>query len=164
MKGLPVLNSVLHLAGGTLHFLLGYATFAAVDERGIAIGCFFALVFAAGHLTHEVRDCEGDLLNGTRTNAVVFGRTQSFVAGLILFTATYALLVTLAACGAVPRVLVLAAALYPVHLLASLRAMGAGLSFVSLRRLQTCYRLLYAVIGIMMVLSVWLAKPASIGW
>ena len=112
MKGLPIFNSVLHLVGGTLHFLLGYATFAAVDERGIALGCFFALVFAAGHLTHEARDCEGDLLNGIRTNAVAFGRTQSFVMGLILFTAAYALLVTLAAYGAVPRVLVLAAALY----------------------------------------------------
>jgi 4-hydroxybenzoate polyprenyltransferase len=158
MKGLPVFNSVLHLVGGTLHFLLGYATFAAVDGRGIAIGGFFALVFTAGHLTHEVRDYEGDLLNGIRTNAVVFSKARSFVMGLVLFTAAYALLVTLAACGYVPRVLVLAAALYPVHLHASLRAMRAGLSFESLLRLQRCYRLLYAIIGIMMVVAVLLGR------
>jgi 4-hydroxybenzoate polyprenyltransferase len=157
MKGLPLLNSLLHFVGGALHFLLGYAAFTAIDARGVAIGCFFALVFTAGHLTHEARDCECDLLNVIRTNAVVFGRTQSYFAGLALFTVAYALLVALAACGAVPRVLVLVAVLYPVHLFASLRAMRAGLSFESLSRLQRCYRALYAIIGIMMVVTVRLA-------
>jgi 4-hydroxybenzoate polyprenyltransferase len=157
MKGVPLFNSLLHLVGGAVHFLLGYATFAPVDARGVAIGCFFGLVFAAGHLTHEARDCEGDELNVIRTNAVAFGRIQSCLAGLALFTAAYALLVALAAYGAVPRVLMLAAVLYPVHLVASLRALRAGLSFESLSRLQWCYRALYAVIGVMMVVAVRLA-------
>jgi 4-hydroxybenzoate polyprenyltransferase len=154
MKGLPLVNSLLHLAGGTLHFLLGYAAFAAIDTRAVAIGCFFGLVFTAGHLTHEARDCEGDLLNGIRTNAVAFGRMESFFAGLCLFTAAYALLVALAAGGALPRVLVLAAVLYPVHVFASLRALRAGLNFESLSQLQRCYRVLYAFIGVMMVVTV----------
>ena len=153
MKGLPLFNSLLHFVGGILHFLLGYAAFAAIDARGVAIGCFFALVFTAGHLTHEARDCEGDLLSGVRTNAVAFGRTRGFFAGLALFTAAYALLVALAAYGAVPRVLILAAVLYPVHLFASLRAMRAGLNFESLSQLQRCYRALYAVIGVMMLVT-----------
>ena len=154
MKGVPLFNSFLHLVGGALHFLLGYATFAAIDARGVAIGCFFALVFTAGHLTHEARDCEGDELNVIRTNAVAFGRRRCFFVGLALFTAAYALLVVLAARGAVPRVLMLAAALYLVHLFASLRAVRAGLDFESLSRLQRCYRVLYAVIGVMMVVTV----------
>jgi len=157
MKGVPLFNSLLHLVGGTLHFLLGYATFAAIDSRGVAVGCFFGLVFAAGHLTHEARDCEGDELNVIRTNAVAFGRPQSYFAGFTLFTAAYALLVALAAWGTVPRVLMLAAVLYPVHLVASVRAARVGLSFDSISRLQTCYRVLYAIIGIMIVASVWLA-------
>ena len=157
MKGLPLFNSLLHLVGGAVHFLLGYATFAPIDARGVAIGCFFGLVFAAGHLTHEARDCDGDELNVIRTNAVAFGRTQSWFASLVLFTAANALLVALAAWGAVPRVLMLAAVLYPVHLVASLRAMRAGLSFESLSQLQRCYRTLYAVIGVMMVVAVRLA-------
>ncbi len=157
MKGLPLLNSLLHFVGGAVHFLLGYATFAAPDARGVAIGCFFALVFTAGHLTHEARDCEGDELNVIRTNAVAFGRTRSCLASLALFTAAYALLVALAAWGAVPRILVLAGALYPVHLVASLRAMRAGSSFASLSRLQRCYRTLFAVIGVVMVVAVRLA-------
>jgi 4-hydroxybenzoate polyprenyltransferase len=153
-KGRPVFNSALHLVGGTLHCLLGYATFAAIDARGIAIATFFGLVFAAGHLVHEARDREGDLINGIRTNAVAFGTTRSFAASLVLFTAAYALLVTLAWLGMVPRLLGLAAALYPVQLYASLRAFRTGLTFDSLRRLQGCYRLIFAVIGAMIVVTV----------
>jgi 4-hydroxybenzoate polyprenyltransferase len=151
MKGLPLFNSALHLVGGALQFLLGYATFTAIDERGIAISCFFGLVFAAGHLMHEVRGLDGDQFNKIQTNAVAFGKARSFVAGVALFTVAYALLVSLAAFDVVPRVLVLAGALYPLHLGASLRAWHAGLDFRSLCRLQRFYRLLYAVIGIAMV-------------
>ena len=151
IKGLPLFNSALHLVGGALQFLLGYATFTAIDERGIAISCFFGLVFAAGHLMHEVRGLDGDQFNRIQTNAVAFGKARSFVAGVALFTVAYALLVSLAAFDVVPRVLVLAGALYPLHLGASLRAWHAGLDFRSLCRLQRFYRLLYAVIGIAMV-------------
>jgi 4-hydroxybenzoate polyprenyltransferase len=153
-KGRPILNSLLHLVGATLHFLLGYATFTAIDGRGIAVGTFFGLVFAAGHLSHETRDRDVDLLNGIRTNAVAFGQTKAFLASLALFTAAYALLVVLAVSGAVPRLLMLAAALCPVHLYAALRALRAGLSLESLSRLQRCYRLIFAAIGVMMVAAV----------
>lgn len=150
-KGVPLLNSALHLVGGLLHFLLGYSLFSAVDGRGVEIGCFFALTFAAGHLTHEARDCEFDLLNGIRTNAVTFGRARSFVAGFALFTLANVLLVVLAARGVVPRALILVAVLYPLHLYWSLRTLRAGLTFESIRRLQVRYRALYATIGLMMV-------------
>ncbi len=157
VKGLPLFNSGLHLVGGVMHFLLGYATFRGVDARGVAVGCFFALVFTAGHLMHEARDREGDLLNGIRTNAVAFGKVRSFAAGLVLFTAAYALLVALAAAGFLPRILVVAAALYPVHLYASFRALRAGLTFDSLLKLQRCYRVLFAVIGLVMFATLFLA-------
>ena len=47
MKGVPLLNSALHLIGGLLHFLLGYSLLRPVDGRSLEIGCFFALIFAA---------------------------------------------------------------------------------------------------------------------
>ncbi len=155
MKGRPVLGSALHLVGGVLHFLLGYAAFSAIDARGVVIGCFFGLVFTAGHVTHEARGYEGDLLNGIRTNAVAFGKTRSFMAGLVLFTAAYGLLAMLAAFGVVPHVLILAAALCPLHLWMSLRALRAGLTLESLCRLQRCYRLLYAAIGLTMIITMY---------
>jgi 4-hydroxybenzoate polyprenyltransferase len=158
IKGVPVLNSALHLFGGVLHFLLGYSVFSAIDPRGLEIGCFFALVFVAGHLTHETRDNDGDLLNGIRTNAVTFGKTRSFAAGLVLFTIADVLLVVLATCGAVPRPLVLVAALYPLHIYWSFQTLRAGLNFESIRRLQVRYRGLYAAVGVMMLVSVLLAR------
>lgn len=154
MKGRPVLGSGLHLVGGTLHFLLGYATFAAVDVRSTVIGCFFGLIFAAGHLMHETRGYEGDRLNGIRTNAVAFGRMRSFVAGMVLFTAAYGLLFALALFGQLPELLVFTAVLYPVHVYASLRAVRGNLSVESLLEYQRVYRLLYALIGTMLVGSV----------
>jgi 4-hydroxybenzoate polyprenyltransferase len=151
VKGIPLLNSALHLTGGVLHFLLGYSLFRAIDGRGLEIACFFALVFVAGHLMQEVRDHEGDLSNGIRTNAVAFGKARSFGAGLAIFTLADILLIVLAVRGTVPRALVLAAGLYPLHLYWSLRTLGAGLTFESIRLLQTRYRALYAVLGVVMM-------------
>lgn len=153
-KGVPLLNSALHCIGGCLHFLLGYAAFGAMDARAIAIGAFFGLVFTAGHFTHEARDREADLLNGIRTNAVAFGKRGSFVAGLVLFLVSYGYIAALAALGFVPFVLIFAGILIPVHLLASRRAMMAGLTPESLRNLQRVYRTLFAVIGFVMVVTV----------
>lgn len=157
MKGFPVFSSILHLLGGSLHFLLGYATFAAVDSRGVMISCFFALVFTAGHLVHEARDREGDLLNGISTNAVAFGKVQGFVVGLGLFTAAYALLIALAVFKIVPPILVLTSVFYVLHLWASLQVLRAGLTFDSLSHFQTYYRLIFGFIGIVMVVAVRLA-------
>ena len=104
LKGIPLAGSALHFVGETLHFLLGYGLFSAIDGRGVAIGCFFGLVYAAGHLMHEVRDRDGDLINGIRTYAVVVGRHRAFVTGFALFTLAYALVVVLAAIGMLPRI------------------------------------------------------------
>lgn len=153
-KGVPLLNSVLHLVSGLLHFLLGYSVFGLLDGRGLEIGCFFAAIFSAGHLTHEVRDFEADLRNGIKTNAVKFGKARSFIAGFALFTLADALLVVLATNGTVPRSLVFVAGLYPLHFYWSLRAIREGLTFDSVRRLQVRYRALYAGIGMIMVISV----------
>ena len=157
-KGIPLLNSGVHFAGGVLHFLLGYSLWSPVDRRGLELGCFFALVFVAGHLTQEARDYEGDRLNGIRTNAVAFGKTRSFAAGLAVFTLAYGLLVALAVRGAVPRALAVLGALYPLHLYWSLQTLGAGLTFESVRRLQTRYRGLFAIVGAAMLLALLLAR------
>ncbi|MFD2055896.1 UbiA family prenyltransferase [Mesorhizobium calcicola] len=154
LKGVPLFNSALHFVGGCMHFLLGYAVFGAINAQSLVVSCFFGLVFTAGHFTHEARDYDVDLLNGIRTNAVAFGKTRSFVAGLVLFVSAYAFMVALAAFGFVPFALVFAAALIPVHLLASRRAMRAGLASGSLHRLQRCYRALFATIGIVMIMVV----------
>ncbi len=155
-KGRPLLSSAVHLAGGVLHFLLGYSLGNVIDLRGLAIAAFFALTFAAGHLTQEVRDHQGDALNAIRTNAVVFGPRHTFAASLTLFTLAYALLLVLALQGILPLPLASFAALYPLHLRWSLETLAGGLTYASIRRLQARYRALYAIIGVAMVTALWL--------
>lgn len=153
-KGQPLLNSALHFGGGALHFLLGYTSFTTLDVRGMGISCFFGLVFTAGHFTQEVRDHDGDKLNAIRTNAVVFGKTRTFFIGFAFFTAAYTLLALLAIGDFVPFLLVFSAALYPFHLFAALRAFWSGLTFEGLRQLQRCYRILYALIGLLILFTI----------
>ncbi|MGH9442049.1 MAG: UbiA family prenyltransferase [Thermoanaerobaculia bacterium] len=157
-KGIPLLNSGLHFTGGVLHFLLGYSLFSQLDLRGLEIACFFALAFVGGHLTQEVRDSEGDRLGGIRTNAVIFGKARTFAAGLAVFTLAYLYLVLLAVRGIVPRGLALLAILYPLHLFWSLKAIGAGLTFETIRRLQARYRLLFLIIGISILAALLLER------
>lgn len=150
-KRAPVVGSLNHMLGGALHFLLGYGAFHVLDTRGIAISLFFGLVFAGGHLNHEVRDYEGDLLNGIRTSAVVFGRERAFLASVATFTAAYATVVALAALGMLPSFLLLSALGWLAHMAWSVRALRRGLGFESAAWMQRRYRLLFALIGVAML-------------
>lgn len=153
-KGTPVVSSLPHLVGGLLHFLLGYSVFGDIDRRGVLIGLFFALTFTAGHLNQEVRDHDGDRLNDIRTNAVAFGKHAVFVAGFLLFTLAYADLVLLAYSGVVPMLLgLMPIALYPLHVYGSVATLRRGLSFTSVSRFQNRYRMLYALIGVAMLVA-----------
>jgi 4-hydroxybenzoate polyprenyltransferase len=150
-KGRPLLNSLTHLAGGILHFLLGYSLGSAVDPRGVAFALFFALIFAAGHLTQEIRDHQSDAVNGIRTNAVVFGERRTFAASLVLFALAHVLLLALALQGILPRPLAALVALFPLQLYWSAETLGEGLAYASVCRLQARYRALYAIVGLAMV-------------
>lgn len=150
-KSTPGAASVNHLLGGALHFLLGYTLSRDLDASGLVISLFFGLVFAGGHLNQEVRDYEGDLRNGIRTSAVVFGRRRTFLASLCIFTAAYATLDGLAALGILPRLLLLSTIVWPVHVACSLRALRRGLGFETALWMQRRYRLLFAFIGLAML-------------
>lgn len=157
-KGVPVLGSAVHLAGGALQFLLGYSLFGAIDGRALALASFFGLAFAAGHLNQEVRDVEADSGNRIQTNAVTFGGKSTFIAGLVLFTLAYAELPILAAAGAIPAWLGGLALLYPLQFYWTLKTLAAGLSFESIRTFQARYRVLFAIIGACMGAALLLAK------
>ena len=154
LKGLPIASSLLHLGGGLMHFLLGYATLSDMDGRGVAIACYFATIFAAGHLTQEVRDHSADLANGIRTNAVAYGQKRMLVAALFLFACANLLLVSLAAADIVPPILALSALSFPLHAWWVRGVLGSTLDHESVRHLQRRYRLLYAGIGAFMAAAV----------
>lgn len=153
-KGRPVVGSLLHLAGGVLHFHLGHSLYAPVGARSLLLSSFFALVFTAGHLTQEVGDYEADLASGIRTNAVAFGRRAAFVAGFALFATAGLLLVSMALAGVIPGVLVLSAPFFVLQAVWSRQTLTAGLTFENVRRLRLRYRALYAALGLFLVAAV----------
>jgi len=150
-KSTPIASSVNHLVGGTLHFLLGYTLAHALDANGLCIGLFFGLVFAAGHLNQEVRDYDGDLLNGIRTNAVVFGRRPAFLASMLTFTTAYAMLTGLAALGILPRLLLWSPVAWLLQVAWTVQALRRGLGFETAVWMQQRYRWLFALIGLVMM-------------
>src|SRR5256714_15117681 len=151
-KCIPIVCSMTHFFGGLLHFLLGYALFGPLDQRGVLIAVFFALTFNAGHLNHEVSDFDVDRQNHLNTNAVAFGKRRVFLAGLTVFTLAYVWMLIVAGSGLVPRPLaLLPILLYPLHVFWSVRALREGLNSDSLSRLQVRYRLVYAIIGLGML-------------
>lgn len=150
-KSTPIAASLNHLIGGGLHFLLGYTMGRAVDARGVALSLFFGLVFAAGHLNQEVRDYESDLANGIGTSAVAFGCRRGFLASVCLFTAAYLLIVGLAALGDLPKILLLSAIAWLLQAGWSLQALRRGLGFKTALWMQRRYRLLFALVGLAML-------------
>lgn len=150
-KTTPFAATLNHLVGGVLHFLLGYTVAQAADARGVVLGLVFGLVFAAGHLNQEVRDYEPDQASGSATSAVVFGCRRGFLASFCLFTAAYALIIGLAAAGVLPKLLFLGAVAWLLQATWSLEALRRGLGFETALWMQRRYRLLFAVVGVLML-------------
>jgi 4-hydroxybenzoate polyprenyltransferase len=150
-KSTPIAASLNHLIGGGLHFLLGYSVARAVDARGVALSLVFGLVFAAGHLNQEVRDHEFDLANGIGTLAVRFGCRRGFLASFCLFTTAYLLIVGLAALGVLPKILLASAIVWLLQAGSSLEALRRGLGAETALWIQRRYRLLFALVGLAML-------------
>lgn len=152
-KSMPIVSTLLHFIGGLLHFLLGYVLFSLIDSRGLLIGTFFGLTFAAGHPVQEARDVFEDRRAGARTNAIVFGARQNFFAGMILFTLQYLYLFWLAWRGLIPPLLTaLPILFYPIHIWWALATLRGGLTQKGIIQFQTRYRILYALIGLSLFL------------
>jgi 4-hydroxybenzoate polyprenyltransferase len=153
-KGNPVFSSIAHLAGGLLHFLLGYSVFSTIGLKAVLIASFFTLVFTAGHATQEVQDYEDDRLKGIRTNAVVFGKTPVFIAALVFFALAYGDFALLSIFGILPlRLWLVAAALFPLHCHWSFGALRSGLTPDRVQRLRNGYRVLFILIGMAIALG-----------
>lgn len=153
-KGRPFAASLNHLVGGALHFLMGYVLAHPVDARGLGLSLFFGLVFAAGHLNQEVRDYAFDRSHGVTTAAAVFGARAAFFASAGLFSAAYLLAIVLAATGRLPTLLIpVAAAAWALQALWSAGALRRGLSAATAEWMQRRYRLLFAAVGLAMLIG-----------
>ncbi len=153
LKGAPVASSLLHLLGGGLHCLLGYVAIARLNVPAVLFAGYFGVVFAAGHLMHEVRGHDADCANGIRTNAVAFGKKATFIAAFVLFNIAYLLLAVGSAAEQLWGLLVMSVVAYWLHIANSWRALQSQLELYSLLRLQSQYRLSFMLIGIALLVT-----------
>ena len=151
-KALPIAGTAIHFVGGVLQLLLGYVVISDFNLHGILGSIYFALIFAAGHLNHEVKDHDADSEAGLKTNAVVFGPKKMLLAAFVVFTIAFAYLLTITLAG----VLIFAEswpflAIFPIHFLLH-RHMVANLNGrVFDKSYQRNYRLLFLAAGIVLV-------------
>lgn len=150
-KGVPVANSMLHLAGGSLHFLLGYLAVAEWSAQSLVLAAYFGVVFAAGHLMHEVRGHEADAANDIRTNAVVFGEKATYASSFALFSVAYVLIGYWGALEQHLWVVLVAGSAYLLHCVRTWQALGSRLNHHALLKLQRCYRRNFALIGLILL-------------
>jgi 4-hydroxybenzoate polyprenyltransferase len=153
-KARPFAGTILHFIGGVLQILLGYVVVSGFDTKGILISIYFSLVFSAGHLNHEVKDHDADLVAGLKTNAVVFGPRKMLIFAFGVFSAAFCYLFALTVGGVIswseswPFL-----AIYPIHLVLHRRMMEASFDTVYDKRYQRNYRLLFLGAGIILLIT-----------
>ena len=158
-KARPIFGTTLHFAGGVLQLLLGYAAVRPIDWPGVLIAVYFALVFAAGHLNHEVKDYVPDKAAGLSTNAVVYGAERMFSIAFGVFTFAFVYLLVLASAGILAWRLALPyLAIYPFHYLLHRRATSGEWSGYD-RTYQMFYRTLFVLAGLILALTQYWTLP-----
>ena len=82
----PVLGTLIHFVGQILHFEMGYSVIKGTDSFSLLVSIYFALLFSAGHINHELIDYEADKEAGTQTGAVYFGKKAWTYVSFFLFS------------------------------------------------------------------------------
>ncbi|MCZ7585689.1 MAG: UbiA family prenyltransferase [Deltaproteobacteria bacterium] len=160
-KGRPVFGNLVHLSGGVFQFLLGYVVLRPVDATGFFLALYFAGIFAAGHLNHEVMDHDADKLMGLRTNAVVFGPKKMLYVAFAFFTLWAAYIAALTVSRVLPVVWTWPfLAIFPFHAIA-LAVFRPGPTETYRMEYQKLYRALYLTAGLV-VLTTRIARLAFV--
>jgi len=152
-KSIPVYSSFLHFTGILLVFVFGAMAFSPIQMRGLLVGSYFGILITAGHLVQEVQDYAGDRSSKVSTNAVKFGQRPMFVFAFVLFAFSFVVLYALAQAGLVPAAAKYSLLLFPIYAVWAARAYRAGLDEKDVRRLRNQYRLLFAIVVLVISVS-----------
>jgi len=85
LKNRILQGTILHFFSQILHFNMVYSVFSDPNQQSVLISVFFALIFAAGHLNHEVIDYEADKSVKLKTTAAAFGIRRTSIMSLSVF-------------------------------------------------------------------------------
>ena len=148
----PILGTLIHFVGQIIHFLMGYTVLAPIDKGGAAASIYFALLFSAGHINHELIDHDADEKSGIKTGAVCFGVSswEKVSFALFLTAALYisALCVIEKELAAVCFPFIIAGIIHIIFKICTLKKPAIQAKFLEERRF---YRILYFAAGIVFI-------------
>ncbi len=81
-----IVSQLIHLFSGVLYFLIPIFVFNLYSLYFLKVGIILSLAFVGGHINHEIRDYEEDLLLGYKTLPIVIGKKGSFIIAGIIFS------------------------------------------------------------------------------
>ncbi len=149
----PVLGTLIHFAGQIIHFMMGCAVLRPLDAESWAASVYFALLFSAGHINHELIDHDADEKAGIRTGAVCFGVGTWEKVSFFLFSlaAFYIAALAFAKPGLLAICLPFACAgtVHIVFKICTLKKPSGQSKFLKER---SFYRIVYFVAGILFIL------------
>ena len=150
----PVLGTLIHFVGQIVHFLMGYTVLAQIDKGSVAAAVYFALLFSAGHINHELIDHDADEKAGTGTGAVCFGVRKwekvSFV--LFLLAAIYITALAFAEKGMLLIYLPFTVAGF-IHVIFKICTMKKAPEQAKFLTERSFYRILYFASGVLFILA-----------
>ncbi len=76
LKQVPFAGTAVHFFSQVLHFSMGWIALSTFSYEVLLEGLYFALLFAAGHLNHELIDYEADKKTKVNTGAVTLGKNR----------------------------------------------------------------------------------------
>jgi 4-hydroxybenzoate polyprenyltransferase len=146
-KERPIWGTIVHFFGQILQFHLCVLAFSSPTPSTLLVSVFFGLLFASGHIMHEVKDFEYDSLAGMRTGAVAFGRQR-----VMVFYKIAVILIPLYWISLLLLHVVSLKLFAPFFLASVLHALISWRRFTWLKmgseRFQYTYRLLYLLAGV----------------
>jgi 4-hydroxybenzoate polyprenyltransferase len=155
LKRVPVISSLIHGIGATLGFLIGYTFRGNFDLEGIMFGSFFGIIYAAGHLNHEISDFESDRRSGIATNPNLFGKKNSFIASFILFSLSFIYILVLVFIRMLPSFIVIGVFLfYPPYLISFRKTLKGRLDYRSMIDFRRKYRTIFLLWGIFIAVTI----------
>ncbi len=155
LKSVPVVSSVIHGIGATLGFLIGYTFQGNIDLNGVWFGIFFGIIYAAGHLNHEISDFESDQKSGIITNTKVFGKKKSFIASFILFSLSFIYIFILVLFELLPSFLLVGIlAFYPLYIFSFLITLKSKLDYKSMIEFRRRYRTIFLLWGFFIAVTI----------
>ena len=153
LKYKPVFGTTIHFVGQIIHFHMGYIIIDSFSLRSFLISIYFAILFASGHINHELIDYEADKKMKINSGAVYFGKKVWEKLSCILFLISTIYITALIFSGIVNRLHCLPfAAAGTVHLLYRLIFLKDNLEEERFLKERFFYRIAYFTAGLCFLL------------